>query len=154
MRAFHNDPQLKANTVQAMRDDIAAERLQAGHYWNDRIVKGGSGCFMGCVIRGNAHSKFETQIGIPRLLARLGDGIFEGLGDNALRQKFAIDFLDEIPVGADLDMVCPKFMYWLLVDIEVGVIKFANTDKTRQSICDVADLYRRKIIGEDINMDE
>jgi hypothetical protein len=87
-------------------------------------------------------------LGIPRVLARLGDGIFEGLNDPSLRQKFAVDYLAAIQPGADLSMVFYKFIHWLLVDPEDGVLKYAKTDRTKESITKVAGLYKQYIDGE------
>ena len=146
MQAYLNDPKLKAETVAAMEADIAAERLVSGGYWN-----GETGCFVGCVIRGESHSKFEIKIGVPRVLARIGDRIFEGLKRCNERQKFAIDFLKAIPEGADLSGVWDKFAVFMLIDEEFGVVNFAKKDYAKKLIRDIADMYKRKISGEKID---
>jgi len=147
MEAYLNQPELKISTINAMQADIAAERLVKGHYWQEDK---GNGCFVGCVIRGNQHSKFEDKLGIPRILARLADTIFESLPYEDSK-KFSLDFLESIKVGANLDNVWPKFAYFLLVDGEHGVIKFARSERSKKSIQDVADMYQRKINGEIID---
>jgi hypothetical protein len=146
LQTYHNDEALKAKTIAAMREDVAAERLVPGHYWNGR-----NGCFVGCVIRGNDHSKFEDVLGIPRLIARLGNGIFEGLQDRAAQQAFAFDFLDAIPVGVYLSSCWPKFAVFMLADKEHGVLQYAKKDSTKKAIQDVVDLYQRVINGEKID---
>ena len=65
MLAYHSDKALKTKTVKAMTADIKAERLQPGHYWN-----GEDGCFVGCVIRGKDHSKFEDVLGMPKKIKK------------------------------------------------------------------------------------
>jgi len=90
------------------------------------------------------------SLGISRILARIEDGIFEGL-PNERAKEFPLQFLNAINVGADLSMVFPKFMHWLLVDSAHGIIKFA---KNKEAIQTVADLYQRKIDGENINLNE
>lgn len=143
MLAYHSNTKLKTQTVTAMKADIKAERLVGGHYWN-----GKNGCFVGCVIRGDEHSKFEDILGIPQTLARLGDGIFEGLSEPKLRQKFVIDFLSAIPIGADLSIVFYKFIYWLLVDKKDGILQYAKIHRTKNLILKVADLYKKYIDKE------
>jgi hypothetical protein len=148
LQSYLNDQGLKTKTIKAMKADIKAERLVKGHYWN-----GKNGCFVGCVIRGSDHGKFETKLGIPRILARLGDRIFEGLEYESDNQ-FAIDFFEAIPVGVDLSGAWDKFAHFMLVDENHGVIKFAKTDHTKKAIQDIADMYARKIKGEKIDANE
>ena len=63
-------------------------------------------------------------------------------------------FLEAAPVGADLSKVGDKFLHWLLIDPQDGVIKYAKTDRTKKAIQDVADLYVKKIAGEVVEADE
>lgn len=147
MQAYLNDEKLKDKTISDMELDIKAQRLVQGTYWNSKKQ---NGCFVGCVIRGDAHAKFELVLGIPRILARLADGIFEGLKYEDAK-KFSVDFLQSIPVGADLSGVWDKFAYFLLVDPECGVIRLAKKNATKKSIQDVANMYQRKINGEKID---
>lgn len=116
MEAYLNDENLKKATIAAMKADVKAEALVQGHYWN-----GKNGCFVGCVIRGDSHADFELKLGVPRILARLADRIFEGL-DYADAKKFSVGYLKAIPVGADLKGVWDKFAHFMLVDSEYGVV--------------------------------
>lgn len=148
MQAYLNDESLKSKTVAAMKADVKTEALRQGHYWN-----GKNGCFVGCVIRGNSHLDFELKLGVPRLLARLADRIFEGLTYKDAK-KFSVDFLNAIPVGADLNAVWDKFAHFMLVDKEHGLIRFAKKATTKKSIQDIANLYQRKINGEKIDANQ
>ena len=103
MKAYLNDATLKEKTITDMKADIKAELLVKGHYWN-----GTNGCFVGCVIRGYSHADFEVKLGIPRILARLADRLFDGVTYDESK-KFAINFLEAIPVGVDLTSVWDKF---------------------------------------------
>lgn len=125
MLAYHNDINIKAGVLAKM----------AKHREADKLVQ------------------YETRFGISRLLARLEDGIFEGL-PVAEAKLWAERFLSAIPVGANLYMVFYKFMHWLLVDIEDGVLKYAKTDRTRNAIKNLGDLYSRHISGEKISKTE
>lgn len=111
LQSYLNDPKLKEITIKSMQDDIAAERLVKGTYWSE---KKGNGCFVGCVIRGSEHSKFEDKLGIPTYLARIADNIFENL-EYEDAKKFSVDFLESIPVGVDLMGIFDKLAHTMLV---------------------------------------
>jgi hypothetical protein len=87
------------------------------------------------------------------VLARLEDGIFENL-PQVLALTWPQRFLEAPAVGADLSGVGDKFLLWLLVDPEDGVIRFAKKDVTRKAIQDVADLYAKKIAGGSVTLEE
>ena len=80
-------------------------------------------------------------MGIPRILARLEDRIFEGL-PNDKAKTFPIEFLSAIPVGVDLSNVWRQLMSWILTDEIHGVIKFAKTEKSKKAIQDVSDAFK------------
>jgi hypothetical protein len=149
--AFHGDTQLKA--------DLLAEIIK--HRKQDQIVKGSygrengvwKGCAVGCSIhslnqvRGleldtSQHAAYESGFGIPRILARLEDGIFESLPDD-LHLTWPERFISATPVNADLSLVWPQFAHWMLVDQEFGVIQFTKRENTRKAITDIADKYQR-----------
>jgi hypothetical protein len=135
IKAFHGDPEIKAKYLARVRAHRAADELIHGTYWVD-----GKGCAVGCTVHSSSHVAYETELGIPIILARLEDGIFEGL-PNEDSMMWPEAFLDAIPVGADLSMVWPKFALWLLGDPADGVVRFA-TDDTRPAIELVIGLYR------------
>ena len=148
MRAFHNDPEIKEKYLQRVREHAASDELIHGVYWQD-----GKGCAVGCTVHSAEHIEYEKQLGIPIILARLEDGIFEGL-DNGRAKLWPEQFLSAINVGADLSKVWPVFAHWLLVDPADGIIKFVGTDTTKKSIQVVADLYKRWINGDKPTIDE
>ncbi len=99
MKAFHNDPAIKAK-YQA--------RL-AEHHRLDQIVQGigfknGRGCAVGCTLDNYDHKAYPHELGLPTWLAFLEDAIFEGLPVTKASQ-FAVDFIDTIPVGANVEKV-------------------------------------------------
>ena len=144
MIAYHGKAEIKEKYLARVQAHAKADEIAQGFYWEN-----GKGCAIGCTIHGSDHGAYETELGIPRLIARLEDGIFEGLPPKEAK-LWPAQFLDAIKPGADLSKVLPKFMHWLLVDPECGVIRHANTERTRKSIQDVADLYERAIKGDDI----
>src|SRR6266571_3756661 len=137
MLAFHGKQEVKDFYVSRVRAHYEADEIIHGRYWEN-----GRGCAVGCSIHGSNHSAYETELGIPRILAHLEDCIFEGMG-NGDSKEFPLRFLSVIEPGADLSLVWYQFAHWLLIDPEDGVIRFAKANKTREAIQQVADLYNR-----------
>jgi hypothetical protein len=99
MRAYHNDPAVKAKYVNRLAAHRAAENLVQGEGWD-----GTKGCAVGCTLERYDRSLYPVELGLPEWLARLEDRIFEGLPERKAEQ-FAEDFLAAIPVGADVSKV-------------------------------------------------
>lgn len=135
MIAFHGDEKIKQKYLDRVRAHKEADEIIKGKYWEN-----GKGCAVGCTIHSGNHDSYETELGIPRLLAKLEDGIFEGLPDH-LAKEWPEKFLSSIPVGANLSSVWPNFAYWLLVGPDYGVINFVKNDKFKTSIENIAKLY-------------
>ncbi len=143
--AFHGKKEIKTEYLNRVKAHQKADEIVKGKYWEH-----GKGCAVGCTIHGGDHGRYESELGIPRIIARLEDGIFEGLPAKEAK-AFPAKFLNAITPGADLSQVGDKFLHWLLVDPVDGVIKYANTDRIKKAIQDVGDMYARKISGEIIN---
>ena len=104
---------MKETYLNRVRAHRAADQIVKGQYW-----EGGKGCAVGCTIHGSEHSRYEDELGVPRILARLEDIIFERL-PNAVAMEWPARFLEASPVGAELSMVSPRFAVWLLGDAEM-----------------------------------
>ena len=137
MLAFHNDTKIKEKYLSRVISHYNADEIEKGFYWEN-----GKGCAVGCTIHGSNHEDYETELGIPRILARLEDGIFENL-PNGTAKKWPKEFLEAINVGADLSGIWPKFAVWLLTDKKYGVLQYAKTDKQKIAIKNVAELYTK-----------
>ena len=152
--AFNGKPELKAFLLDQLAKHRAAERLLQGHgYW-----KGGKGCAVGCTLEavsrfnGNAervidfgrHSLYEPELGIPQVLARLEDRIFEAL-DHETALGWPERFASAITPSANLTMVWPRFALWLLSE---ELPQRAKRKQTKASLADVAALYKEWIEGE------
>lgn len=149
MQAFNNDPNLKAGLLREVQKHRLADQIVKGSYGEFEDGKF-LGCAVGCSIhsynlltgqtlRTSEHKVYE-QFGIPRMLARIEDGIFEELPEQECI-LWPERFFNAIRVGADLSSVWPQFTQWLLTDPEHGVIKYARTDEQRVVIQRVSDLY-------------
>lgn len=69
----------KDELIASLEAHRAADRFAQGRYWEE-----GRGCAVGCSlvdfgVKPSDHGQYEPLFGIPRILARLEDGIFEGL---------------------------------------------------------------------------
>ena len=102
----------------------------------------GKGGVIGCTVHSNDRSRYEPDLGIPAEVASLEEIIFERLPEEEAN-RFSLEFLEAVPVGADLSFVWPAIARWLLTDPERGIIRFAQTAETRAAIQRVADLYAR-----------
>ena len=139
MLAFHNDPAIKAYYLARIAAHRAADELIHGQYWQD-----GKGCAVGCTIHSSAHNAYETELGIPSALAHLEDNIFEGL-HSPYDQAWPAEFLEAIPVGADLRSVVPQFLVAILSDTDHGVLRFVAAPEftqQRTAILDVVALLQ------------
>lgn len=140
LRAFHDDPKIKAKYLRRVQAHAAADEILQGYgYWRD-----GKGCGVGCTIHSGAHRNYETELGIPMWLAYLEDGIFEGLPPERAK-TWPAEFLEAIQPGADLCLVALRFMVWLLG----GVMSHAD-QRGKIAIQTVIDLYDRVLVGEQI----
>jgi hypothetical protein len=99
VRAYHNDPQIKADILAQLAAHREADQLVKGQYWRD-----GKGCAVGCTIHSNDHAEYETHFGIPQMLARLKDCIFDGL-PNEQAMAWPERFMGAIMPGSDLSRV-------------------------------------------------
>ena len=114
--AYHNDPAEKAAILARLDAHRIADEIVHGQYWAD-----GKGCAVGCTLHNpsGGHAEYETQFGIPQMLARLEDTIFEGLA-NGRAKEFPGQFMAAIMPGANLSLVGWKFLHWLLTDEAVS----------------------------------
>ena len=133
--AFHGKQETKDFYIARIRAHRLADELIHGTGWEN-----GKGCAVGCTLHKYDHAAYEVELGIPRILARLEDGIFESLS-NGKSQEWPERFLGAIQPSADLSMVWPQFAVWMLADPKHGVLQFAKKKKPRKAIQDIADKY-------------
>ena len=150
--AFHGSQAIKDEYLARVRDHRKQDQIRRGFYWEERdgVFRG---CAVGCTLHSSNHYAYETELGIPAQLAYLEDGIFENLpGDRHL--DWPLQFLEAIPVGADLHKVWWEFMAWILVDEKYGVITLSDKDDVRSAVKGVADCYLREVRGETVTKAE
>ena len=125
MLSYHNDAGLKSLVVQEMKKHQEQDQFIKGTYGEFGLGDGKlKGCAVGCTIDSvniilgksydtSSHAVLEEAIGVPEWLSILQDSFFENLptGENS---QFAVDFLEAIPVGVNLEPVKWKFGAFLM----------------------------------------
>jgi hypothetical protein len=155
MLTFHGDAKLKADLLAEIQRHRKQDQIIQGSYGEGDDAEW-KGCAVGCSIHSlnkirnktkdvSTHSVYETEFGIPAILAYLEDGIFEGLPQKEA-VEFPAAFIQAVPVGVDLSKVVHRFLAWMLDDPEQGVIRFAD-DAGKISIHAVAELHRQEAIS-------
>jgi hypothetical protein len=114
MKAYHDNPAIKSSILDVLAEHRVADELVKGQYWEN-----GKGCAVGCTVKSSDHMAYETKFGIPVMLARFEDRIFEGL-PNEKAMLWPERFMSAIKPGADLSLVGWKFQWWLLTDESVN----------------------------------
>lgn len=146
MLAYHNDPALKAKLLEGLQAHAAADEIVKGTYWQK-----GRGCAVGCASdvlglpRHNDHEALAEATGIPVMLHRLQDRIFEGL-PLAEAKTWPIRFSEAAEPGADLSLVGWQFLAWLVED----VLERHGNDAVRAGCAAALDVVQRKARGEDV----
>jgi hypothetical protein len=138
MHAYHNNPSIKSAILEQLEAHRAAGELVHGVWWQN-----GKGSAVGCAVHSSDHEEYERRFGIPQMLARLEDAIFEELF-NADAQAWPERFMGSIEPGMDLSRVGWEFLYWLLTDKEInpGIAHPHLRDAVEQCVDVVAPLMR------------
>jgi hypothetical protein len=132
--AYHNDAAIKTAIMAQLARHREADELVKGQYWED-----GKGCAIGCTLYSSNHLEYQVRFGIPVILARLEDRIFEGL-PNGHSKAWPERFMGAIRPGSDLAMVWPRFALWLLTEeLPQRTVKYP---RCTAALADVATLYR------------
>ena len=135
--AYHNDPSVKDAILAQLAAHREADELVQGYgYWDD-----GKGCAVGCTIHSSDHMEYEDRFGIPVMLARLEDSVFEGLPVKQARQ-WPERFMSAISPGTDLSRVGWKLLHWLLTDetVNPGINHPTVRDAVKRCADIIADL--------------
>jgi hypothetical protein len=147
MIAYHGRQETKDVYLARVQAHRQADEIIKGKYW-----VGGKGCAVGCTVHGSDHAAYEIELGIPRALARLEDGLFERL-PNDVAMAWPERFLAAIRPGADLALVWHRFIIWMLGDAQYGTLRLCDpkaADATRSVIA----LYQRELDGEKVERKE
>ena len=108
MKAYHGRESTKNKYLSRVKAHREADELVKGETGDN-----GKGCAVWCTLNKYNHEAYEEELGIPQMIARLEDTIFEGLTIDK-SQAWPERFLSAIKPGADLSMVGPKFLLALI----------------------------------------
>ena len=138
--AYHNDAAVKTAIMAQLAAHRAADEIVQGQYWEN-----GKGCAVGCTIHGSDHMEYEPRFGVPVMLARLEDRIFEGLS-NGKASAWPERFMGAIKPGQDLSRVGWHFLHWLLTDetVNPGI----NHPTVKDAVKRCADVLATLKVGE------
>ena len=81
MLAYNSDPNVKRAILRQLAAHREADEIVKGQYWEN-----GKGCAVGCTLHSGEHVEYESRFGIPQMLARLEDAIFEGLPNEVSKE--------------------------------------------------------------------
>src|SRR5215218_9832938 len=98
LRTFPDPARPKAFYLERVRRHREADELVRGTGWD-----GYRGCAVGCTLECYDPTKYPELLGVPEVLARLEDWLFENLPEDHL--TWPERFLEAIPEGADLSEV-------------------------------------------------
>lgn len=147
--AYHGDPAIKERYLARVRAHRAADDIIRGTYGSaNGSASGWRGCAVGCTIHGEDHAAYELELGIPEALAHLEDTLFERMPEERA-PDWPLEFLESIPVGADLSLVA-----WHVLERGIrDLLRFA-TDVTRPAMEMVLrDVLEPRARGEEVSAD-
>ncbi len=134
MLSYLNDVKVKEKFVTRMQDHIDADELIRNVGFEN-----GRGCAVGCTLNRYDPNAFENELGIPEWIAHIIDFIHDN-ASNDVWPSFALDFLNAVPVGKDLDCLKAK--------INIFILKL---NKKRVESLDYLDEKIRHIVLSSIN---
>jgi hypothetical protein len=121
--SYHNDNNLKKLVITEMKNHQKEDKFIKGSYG---FYEGGEfkGCAVACAVNSvnkilgkdydtKSHGALQETLGIPGWLSKIQETFFECLPWGEC-DKFAIDFLEAIPVGVDLEPIRWKICTLLL----------------------------------------
>lgn len=153
LRAFHNNPAIKEKYLQRVRRHRMLDELIQGTGWDAASNKG---CAVGCTLDKYDHDAYETELGIPAQVAYLEDTIFEGL-TLAAAMQWPEQFLDAVPVGADLSKIIPQIVIWQFEDPKYGLrhtMEVQENPDLRRVCEDLVSLLKRLLANETVSSRE
>ena len=144
LTAFHGSQEVKDKYITRMKQHMAQDQLLQGIGFDKETKKG---CAVGCTLDEYNHEAYVTELGVPIALAYVEDNIFEKLPTEESK-TFPLEFLEAIPVGADLDKVYPLFFAWQMIDKKWGIINVLKNEEDKAAIQNLGDLYERLGTGQ------
>lgn len=149
MLAYLDDPARKQLYLNRVRRHREADEITQKLSWLPDEPGGGEytkgrGCSVGCTLETYEHNLYPKLLGVPAEIAYLHEAVFEGL-PKAEAVRFPEQFLEAIPVGADLSLVWPRFALTLLTDERYEVLRHVSKPRFAEqgaAVKRVAELFQ------------
>ena len=109
--------------------------------YGEATSEGWKGCMVGCLAEGKNHSKFPELFGIDTGIAHLSDKFFENITDY---KSWPVKLISSVKEGIDTTNAWYRFMHWMLMDNQHGVVKVKDSPEIRA----VGKLFERAIAGD------
>lgn len=136
MKAFLDSKEVQEKYLNRIRKHAKADEFAKGIYWEN-----GKGCAVGCTVHSSDHSDYETELGIPKWVAKLEDRIFEGL-PNARAKLWPVEFLESVNIGSDLN----KIKIPMLIFIVESARETTKNERSLRAIDKVLVEFKKDII--------
>jgi hypothetical protein len=107
---------------------IAADAVVAGHYWDKTVANdiGGTGCFIGCLAHSSDATVLTDTYGLPLVLTRVCESIFERL---SLFDKAAgVAFFAVIPDAIGRDGKDLSRVHWAFLAAELRALPVTSAE--------------------------
>lgn len=154
--AYPEGPDQKAELVAAARAHQEADAYVQGEYGIYNVLEF-RGCSIGCTIKSLGGNKLDDHgwlaeqiFGGVRAIPRMQEWVFEELPSRAA-SAWTPDFLEAVPVYADLRPVVARMIIWVLTDPIHGVKQYVEDV---EPVDHVAGLWTRRMNGDDPTRNE
>ena len=118
-RAFHSDIRLRERILSRIKQLLDAQIIEQGQ----APTEDGSRALISNVLRYRSsenYTKFSKAVDFPEWVTICYESLFESLPEKSAN-KWAIDFLQFMPVGVDLNMLKFRLFEGILNDPEIGI---------------------------------
>ena len=139
MKAFTNTIHTKESAVALAKQHQEQDNYIRGTYGN-KTPTGWKGCSVGCMAKGK-HADYVELFGIDPKIAHLSDKFFEKIIDF---RGWTVKLFASVEEGGDTTLAYYKFMHWLILDEEHGVVKYNRS----ASVLEVGTLFLNASKGE------
>ncbi len=129
--AYHGQKELKKSYIDRLKAHRKAEELVQGIGFESNGQT--KGCNIGCLFDYYDHAKGAEESGIPEVLLKLADKLFEGLPVKEAND-FAIAWPKAIKPGADLSKVKWRFCAFILKENIERVLLLKIEDKLKEQV--------------------
>lgn len=146
LRAFNNDPSIKAAILERLSRHLAAQEVQAIGVpeWEN-----GKGSLSGCLAHSADPLDFERELGMPRAIAALLDCLYAVVNPpTADYSQQPVLFLQGVASGADLTPLPALFIAWLLDNPQNEFMDSVDRPNIRLLIQSIVDAHHRVAKGD------